>query len=108
MFTPYLSLFLDPAVHAGPGRISVFLIASPLAGVVASTLLGRLSDRRPIRRRLIIAAAGGGVVGTGFTALLGNYGVLLALTVTATALASAMFPQTFAYARQVLERDMPG
>ena len=85
MFTPYLSLFLDTAVHAGPVRITVFLIASPLSGVVASTLLGRLSDRLPIRRRLIILAALGGLAGTGTTAFVRNYWILLALTVTVVA-----------------------
>jgi SET family sugar efflux transporter-like MFS transporter len=36
-----------------------------------------------------------------------DYWVLLGLTATATALAGSMFPQTFAYARQVLLRDEP-
>jgi MFS transporter, SET family, sugar efflux transporter len=104
---PFLSLFLSTEVHAGPVRTTVFLVAAPLAGVVMSTLLGKVSDRRPIRRRLIIAAALSGLVGTGLTAFIRNYWVLLALAVTATALAASMFPQTFAYARQVLQRDNP-
>jgi MFS transporter, SET family, sugar efflux transporter len=104
---PFLSLFLDTAVHAGPVKVTVFLVAAPLSGVLASTLLGRFSDRRPIRRRLIIGAALAGLVGAGCTAFVRNYWILLALTVTAAALGAMMFPQTFAYARQVLDRGDP-
>jgi MFS transporter, SET family, sugar efflux transporter len=105
---PFLSLFLSTEVNAGPVGTTVFLITAPLSGVVASTLLGRLSDRRAIRRTLLIVAAGAGMVGTGFTAFVRDYWVLLGLTATATALAGSLFPQTFAYARQVLLRDDPG
>ncbi len=104
---PFLSLFLSTEVHAGPIRTTVFLVAAPLSGVLMSTQLGRLSDRHPIRRRLLIAAALSGVVGASLTAFVRNYWILFALTVTATALAGSMFPQTFAYARQVLQRDNP-
>jgi len=105
---PFLSLFLSTAVQAGPVKVTVFLVGAPLSGVVASTLLGRLSDRRPIRRRLLIGAALAGLVGTAVTAFVRDYWILLGLSVTATALAGSMFPQTFAYARQVLLRDRPG
>src|SRR3954452_15451753 len=98
---PFLSLFLSTAVHAGPVKVSVFLVVGPLAGVLASSLIARLSDRRAIRRRILIGAALAGVVGTGLTAFVRDYWVLLALAVTATALAGALFPQSFAYARQV-------
>jgi MFS transporter, SET family, sugar efflux transporter len=105
---PFLSLFLSREVHAGPVRVTVFLIAAPLTGVLVSTLIGRLSDRRPIRRRLLILASVAGLVGTGLTTFVRDYWILFGLTVTATALAGSLFPQTFAYARQVLTRDDPG
>jgi len=101
---PFLSLFLSTAVHAGPVQVTAFLIAMPLAGVLVSTQIGRLSDRRPIRRGLLIVGSAAGVVGCGLTAFVRDYRILLALTVTATAVAGTLFPQTFAYARQVLAR----
>jgi SET family sugar efflux transporter-like MFS transporter len=104
---PFLSLFLSTEVHAGPLRTTAFLIIAPLCGVLVSTVLGRLSDRRAIRRTLLICAAAAGMVGTGITAFVREYWVLLALAATATALAASMFPQTFAYARQILLRDGP-
>ncbi|MER7008102.1 sugar efflux transporter [Dactylosporangium sp. NPDC000555] len=104
---PFLSLFLSTEVRAGPARVTAFLVAAPLAGVVVSTLVARLSDRRPIRRALLIAAAGAGLLSSALTAVVRDYWALLALAVTATALAGVLFPQTFAYARQVLMRDDP-
>ena len=104
---PFLSLFLSTEVRVGPIKVAVFLVAAPLSGVVVATLLGRLSDRRPIRRTLLITAALSGAVGMALTAFVRQYWILLGLTVSATALAGTMFPQTFAYARQVLQRDDP-
>ena len=108
LYYPFLSLFLSTEVDAGPVEITFFLIVSPLGGVLAALLIARLSDRRPIRRRLLITGAVAGLIGTGVTAVVRDYWVLLALAVTAFALAGSLFPQSFAYARQVLERDDPG
>jgi SET family sugar efflux transporter-like MFS transporter len=107
LYYPFVSLFLSTEVGAGPVQVTVFLIVAPLSGVLGSTLIGRLSDRRPIRRTLLIAGAVAGAVGTGLTAVVRDYWVLLALAVTAFAIAGSLFPQAFAYARQVLERDDP-
>ena len=107
MVQPFLSLFLSDEVHAGPLKVTVFLVVAPLAGVVVSWLIGRLSDRWAIRRTLIIAASVAGLIGSAVTAVVRDYWVLLGLTATAVALAASLFPQTFAYARQVLTRDDP-
>jgi len=101
---PYLALFLTQGVHAGPLRTTAFLIITPIAGVAASWLIGRASDRRPIRRQLLIIAALAGAVGALLTAVLRNYWAVLAVTVTLTAVAGSLFPQSFAYARQVLQQ----
>ncbi|MGX6600639.1 sugar efflux transporter [Micromonosporaceae bacterium Da 78-11] len=102
MVFPFLTLFLTDAVHASPLQVTVFLIAAPLSSVLVSTLIGRWSDRRQIRHRLIIGAAVAGSAGTLLTAFVRDYWILLGLTVTATAVAGSLFPQMFAYARTVL------
>lgn len=107
LVTPFLSLFLSTDVGAGPVQITVFLVATPLAGVVSSVLIGRFSDRWPIRRALLIGGATAGLLGTAAAAVIRDFWVLLGLSVTAFAVAAALFPQAFAYARQVLERDDP-
>ncbi|MER7274293.1 sugar efflux transporter [Dactylosporangium sp. NPDC000244] len=101
---PFLSLFLSTEVHAAPALVGAFLVAGPLASMVSSNLLGRLSDRRPIRRRLLLTAALAGFTGAIATAFVREYWVLLALTMTLTALSGALFPQSFAYAREVLSQ----
>ncbi|MEV8506854.1 sugar efflux transporter [Actinoplanes sp. NPDC051475] len=104
---PFLSLFLSTEVDAGPLQVTVFLVVAPLSGVLGSTLIGRLSDRRPIRRTLLVIGAVAGMIGCGLTAVVRDYWILLGLTVTAIGVANSLFPQSFAYARQVLERDAP-
>ena len=107
LFNPYLALFLSTEVDAGPLRTTVFLVVAPLAGVISSYVIGRYSDRRAIRRALLIGAAASGTMASLLTAYVRNYWVLLALAITAWALANALFPQTFAYAREVLTRTAP-
>ncbi|MEV6968275.1 sugar efflux transporter [Hamadaea sp. NPDC051192] len=104
---PFLALFLDSAVHASPLQITMFLIVGPLASVFVASALGRLSDRRAIRRTLMLLAAFGGFTAAGLTAVVRDYWLLLVINVTGWALAGALFPQTLAYARQVLDRDRP-
>ncbi|WP_328464175.1 sugar efflux transporter [Actinoplanes sp. NBC_00393] len=104
---PFLGLFLSTAVEASPVQVTFFLVTASLSGVAMSWAIGRISDRRPMRRTLLIIAALAGCAGTGLTAFIRDYWVLLALTATATAIAGSLFPQSFAYARQVLQRDDP-
>ncbi|MET0422441.1 MAG: sugar efflux transporter [Actinoplanes sp.] len=104
---PYLALFLSEEVHAGPVLTTAFLIIAPVSAVLVSWFVGRLSDRRPIRRKLLILAALAGAAGTALTAVLRDYWAVLAITVTFIALAGTLFPQSFAYARQALQHSDP-
>lgn len=73
---PFLTLFLITAAHAGPLPVSVFLIAQPLCGVAASSMTGRLSDRRFERRHVLLVAAVGGALGAASFALVRDYWLL--------------------------------
>ncbi|MEV6634347.1 sugar efflux transporter [Actinoplanes sp. NPDC051470] len=108
LVVPFLSLFLNTEVEANPIQVTVILIAGPLSGVVAGTLIGRLSDRHPIRRRLLIGAALFGLVGAGLLTVVRDYWAVFGIQVTLLAIAGSLFPQSFAYAREVLERVVPG
>lgn len=107
LVTPFLALFLDTEVEAGPVQTTVFLVAAPLSGVAVAWVIGRVSDRWPVRRPLLIAASVAGVIGTALASVVRDYWLLLAVAVTAFAVAGALFPQTFAFARQVLDRGDP-
>lgn len=101
---PFLSLFLIRELGSAPFAVGAFLLASSVAALVAGTLVGRLSDRRAVRRALLVAGSLAGAAGYALFAVLREYWLLLAVSVTLGAMASSLMPQTFAYARQSLER----
>jgi SET family sugar efflux transporter-like MFS transporter len=102
---PFLTLFLTKEVHAGPIEVSVFLVALPVCGIAASSVMGRLSDGRFERRHILLLAALTSAVGSGLAAFLRNYWVLLVVGCTLLALGRAVMPQAFAYAHDVLAGD---
>jgi len=102
MSYPFLTLFLTDAVHADPVQVTIYLVAGPVAGVVCTQLVGRRTDRRPVRRRFLIGAAVAGVAAMSVNAFVRDYWLLLGVVVTLTAVAGSMMSQGFAYARTVL------
>ncbi|WP_246439748.1 sugar efflux transporter [Saccharothrix tamanrassetensis] len=101
---PFMSLFLIKELNAGPFAVGAFLLTSALAALVTSTVIGRLSDARAVRRNLMVFGALAGGVSFGLFAVLRNYWLLLVVSLTLAAVASSVMPQMFAYARQSLER----
>ena len=97
-------------MDAGPVKVTVFLIVAPL-GRGAESVADRPGFRPaadPAPQLLIVGGAWPASSAPRSTAVVRDYWVLLALVATTlTALAGSLFPQTFAYARQVLERDDP-
>ncbi|WP_199439739.1 sugar efflux transporter [Umezawaea beigongshangensis] len=100
---PFTALFLTDELHVSPVRLSVFLLVAPIAGLVANTLLGRLSDARPVRRALLVIGGVAGAGGYALFALVREYWLLLLVSATFAAVASSLMSQTFAYARQALD-----
>ncbi|MEV6243374.1 sugar efflux transporter [Lentzea sp. NPDC051838] len=98
---PFGSLFLTSEIKVSPLQLSVFLIASPLASVVASTIMGKLSDGRVQRRYMLVAGGVAGAIGYGLFAVLRDYWLLLGTSVVFVAITSSLLPQLFAYGRQV-------
>lgn len=102
---PFLSLFLIKELNAGPVALGAFLLVSALGQIAVSTVVGRLSDARAIRRLLMLAASAAGAVAWLLFAFVRDYWVLLVVSVTVGAVASSQMPQMFAYARQALDRS---
>ncbi|HET9058547.1 MAG TPA: MFS transporter [Acidimicrobiales bacterium] len=102
---PFLTLFLTKAVHAGPVEVSVFLVALPVCGIAASSVMGRLSDGRLERRRVLLLAALASALGSGLAAFVRDYWLLFLSGCTLLALGRSVMPQAFAYAHDVLVGD---
>ena len=70
-----------------------------------STVLGRLSDGRFARRRVLMVCAGAGCTSAAVFSVLRSYWLLLLLACTVTAVAASLMAQSFAYTRAVLADD---
>jgi len=104
---PFLPVFLSQQVKASPLQASVFLFLSPVAAIVVSNVVGRISDRPGARQRVIYVAATGGALGFGLYAVVRHYWVLLAVSLTLVAVATAIVPQVYALGREVVLREDP-
>lgn len=102
--TPFMSLFLIKELSASPFAVGAFLLTTSLAALAVSTVLGRWSDARAVRRKLMVYGSLAGGVSFGLFAVVRNYWLLLVVSLTLAAVASSLMPQMFAYARQALER----
>jgi MFS transporter, SET family, sugar efflux transporter len=108
MSAPFLTLFLTTEVRVDPVYVTVYLIVAPLTSVVMSTLVGRLSDRKPIRRQLLIGASLIGSANSILYSVVRDYWILLFLVATAAAIAGCVVPQIFAYARTAMRSSDRG
>jgi SET family sugar efflux transporter-like MFS transporter len=104
---PFLPVFLNQQVKASPLQASVFLFLSPVAAIVVSNVVGRISDRPGARQRVIYVAATGGAIGFGLYAVVRHYWILLAVSLTLVAVATAIVPQVYALGREVVLREDP-
>ncbi|MEU7527044.1 sugar efflux transporter [Saccharothrix sp. NPDC042600] len=102
---PFLSLFLVKELGASPFATGAFLLSGAMSSLVVSTLIGRLSDARAVRRNLMVVASLAGATGYALFAVVRNYWLLLVVSIALLSVASVLMPQLFAYARQVLERS---
>ncbi|GAB2957953.1 sugar efflux transporter [Saccharothrix stipae] len=102
---PFLSLFLIKEVGAGPVAVGAFLLISALGSMLVSTVIGRFSDSRAVRRTLLAVAGASGALSWVLFAVFRDYWLLLVVSITFFAIASSQIPQMYAYARQLLERS---
>ncbi|WP_063741273.1 sugar efflux transporter [Saccharothrix syringae] len=101
---PFMSVFLIKQLQAGPVAVGAFLLVSSLGSIAVSTVVGRVSDSRAIRRLVLLTASSTGAVAWLLFAFVREYWLLLVVSVTLMAIASSQVPQVFAYARQVLDQ----
>ncbi len=104
---PFLPVFLTQILHASPLQQATFLVLTPVAAVAVSSYIGRVSDRPGARHRVLYIAAACGMVGFALYAVLRQYMVLLAVSVTLVAVAGAIVPQIYALGREIVQRQAP-
>jgi SET family sugar efflux transporter-like MFS transporter len=102
---PFLSLFALNEAGFSSRQLGVYLAASALSGVVATTWLGKLSDRAVSRRRVLLLSLLCATVGHLAMCQLRSFWGLLAVSVTILAVGRATFSQTFALARVRFEQE---
>jgi SET family sugar efflux transporter-like MFS transporter len=79
--------------------LGIFLTVSSMFEVGICSWLGKLSDTRVDRKIILLSASIAAVLGYILFAFLDNYYALLLVSITFIALATAVFPQIFAYVR---------
>ncbi|AFZ68090.1 sugar efflux transporter [Deinococcus peraridilitoris] len=95
---PYLSLFGVTEIGMSPIALGFFLTTIALSSIVISTLLGRLSDRLPSRKPVVLLSVACAALGYTLYALTENY-LLLLTAVVFIGTGAASFPQLFALAK---------
>jgi MFS transporter, SET family, sugar efflux transporter len=102
---PFLSLFALDEAHFSAQQLGIYLAASALSGVLATTWLGKLSDGRLGRRRGLHLALLCAAIGSAAMCYLRGFAGLLLNATTLLAVGRAAFSQTFALARARFEAD---
>jgi SET family sugar efflux transporter-like MFS transporter len=104
-FAPYSSLFgLDEVGMSNIG-FGVFMTIMSLGGITISTYIGKRSDQKVSRKRLMILTSIAAVLGYFGFAYLRNYYLLAIVGFFLLGTASATTPQLWAYAREVLSKS---
>jgi MFS transporter, SET family, sugar efflux transporter len=105
---PFLSLFASTEAHFSTEELGIYLAASAVSGVVATTWLGKLSDLASSHRTVLLLSLMCAAVGHLAMCYLRGFAGLLANAVTILAVGRAAFSLTFALSRARLEAEAVG
>lgn len=99
---PYLPLFAAEKAHMSPFVVGVFMSLLAVSSILVSLQLGRVSDRLPSRKPVVLLAAAAAVSGYLLLTATTNAWVLCLIAVVFLGTGAAAFPQLFAFARSRL------
>jgi SET family sugar efflux transporter-like MFS transporter len=102
---PFLSLFALDEAHLQPRELGLYMALSAVTGVLATTWLGKLSDRGLGRRRAMVLCLLCAALGHAAMSQLRGFGWLLLNTAILLAPGRASFSQTFSLARARFEGE---
>lgn len=100
---PFLSKWGLEEVGMTPSGFGLFMTATSLCAILASTALARLSDSRFSRRQMLLLGSIGGILGFAGYALVRNTAALLAIGCSFHAVASICFAQLFSHVRETYQ-----
>lgn len=98
--SPFLSLWGTTEVGLAPWQFGLFMTVTSFSAICISTVLARWSDVRVPRKHMLLLGGAGGALGYAGYALIRQPWVLLAIGITAIAVASICFSQLFASVRE--------
>jgi MFS transporter, SET family, sugar efflux transporter len=99
---PFMSMFGTLEVRMSLLRFGTFMTLNAASGIVISTVLAHYSDWRFSRRAVLLFASLAGCLGYAGFAYLRSFWWLVAVGSIALGVASVIFSQLFAYARELL------
>jgi SET family sugar efflux transporter-like MFS transporter len=105
--TPFLPLFITQEINVSMAYLGYFTALSALSSIIISTVMGRISDYCTNRKNVLLMAAFSGAAGYYFFIFIRNYYSLLLISVVFIGISSAVTPQLFAYAGQLLDKSNP-
>lgn len=100
---PFLSKWGLEEVGMTPSGFGMFMTATSLCAILASTGLARLSDTRFSRRRMLAMGSIGGILGFAGYALVRDTALLLIIGCSLHAIASICFAQLFSHVRETYQ-----
>jgi SET family sugar efflux transporter-like MFS transporter len=103
---PFLSLFALNEAHFSSGELGVYLAASAVSGVVATTWLGRLSDLALSRKNALLLSLACAIAGHLAMCYLRGFAGLMLNALLLLSVGRAAFSQTFALARARFEVEV--
>lgn len=103
--SPTLSLYLSEEVKVNEYLIGLFYSVNAIAGIAVSFLLAQYSDKKGIRRNIILFCCLMGIGNCITFAFSRQYWMLFSVGIFFSALSSAAMPQIFAASREYTDRS---
>ncbi|GLX65833.1 sugar efflux transporter [Paenibacillus glycanilyticus] len=97
---PYLALYCTEELGMSAGAFGAFTAVSSLSGVLANSIIGKYSDRKLNRKRIIIIATISSALGYLSYTAFNDYVVLLVMVSFFSGLGASAMPQIYAYAQE--------
>ena len=102
---PFISMFGTIEVGMNPAVFGVFMTVTALGSILIATWLSHRSDTRHSRREMLLLGATGGALGYAGYAFVRDALLLVIIGSTLLGVASILFGQMFAHARESLARS---